>query len=368
MKVAFRVDASIDMGTGHVMRCLTLADELSRLGSECLFITRARYGNMEDVIRERGYELFQLSQVQEAFQPRKDDVAHAHWLGTSWEKDSEETRAAMANFRPDWLIVDHYGIDARWHVALRDEVGEIMVIDDLADRPHDCSLLLDQNLGRQTEDYSNLVPDHCTIFVGPKYALLRPEFAALREYSLQRRKNAKVHQLLITMGGVDQHNATGRVLTALSECQLPIDCRIILVMGSNAPWLEVVQQQAEALRWHVEVLVNIKDMAQRMADSDLAIGAAGATSWERCCLGLPTLLVVLADNQKDAADHLNKTGITSPLELDETLDITLKNFISDVFSGSSLLDSMTENACHITRGEGCQWVVKKITRRNLNSK
>lgn len=179
-----------------------------------------------------------------------------------------------------------------------------MVIDDLADRAHQCDMLLDQNLGRQATDYVGLVPNECTVLAGPQYALLRPEFAALREYSLERRKQPKLQNLLITMGGVDQPNATGKVLEALKQSALPDDIRIDVVMGAKAPWLAAVKGIARDMPWPTDVLVNVADMAQRMADCDLAIGAAGGTSWERCCLGVPTIMVVLADNQWSGAQAL----------------------------------------------------------------
>ena len=350
------------MGTGHAMRCLTLADELKRLGTKCTFITRAHPGNMADAMKERGYETVLLPKATEAYQSRQDDVAHASWLGVSWEQDAEETGATIGASRPEWLIVDHYGIDARWHKKLRAQVGKIMVIDDLADRPHDCDLLLDQNLGREVSDYANLVPDHCMILLGPKYALLRPEFATLREYSLQRRKDAKIHRVQISMGGVDQHNATGKALAALNECQLPIDCRITVVMGQNAPWLDDVKRQAKTLPWRTEVLVNINDMAQRMADSDLAIGAAGATSWERCCMGLPTLMVVLAENQQKIADALDSVGashkIGDPIAACFYKDIS--RALTEFIKKPAGLKAMSLNAASVADGSGLQLVLAKI--------
>jgi len=205
----------------------------------------------------------------------------------------------------DWLVVDHYAIDQRWEELLAAHYRQLLVIDDLADRPHRCSLLLDQNLGRRPQDYSGLVPDHCQVLTGPHYSLLRPEFAALRPYSLKRRQtHTALRQLLITMGGVDQPNATRQVLQALKACALPQACRISVVMGLTAPFLQDVRELADQMPWSTEVVVNVSDMAQRIADSDLVIGAAGSTSWERCCLGVPTLMVVLAENQQIGAQGM----------------------------------------------------------------
>ena len=320
LRIAFRTDASLQMGSGHVMRCLTLADALKAQGAQCHFISRAHPGHLMEVIRQRGYMVNSLVApvqkaqaaiknsavtVQESQQNQQHEPAHAAWLGNTWQTDAQETAAVLASLQPDWLVVDHYALDQRWEDALAAHCSQLLVIDDLADRPHRCDLLLDQNLGRQPQDYAGLVPTHCQVLTGPHYALLRPEFSALRPYSLQRRQaQSALRQLLITMGGVDLPNATGQVLQALKTCALPQACRISVVMGLTAPWLQNVQELAAQMPWPTEVVVNVNDMAQRMADSDLAIGAAGSTSWERCCLGVPTLMAVLAENQQPGAQAM----------------------------------------------------------------
>jgi len=316
MRINFRADASLQMGSGHVMRCLTLADALKGQGAQCQFISRVHPGHLLEFIRQRGHE---VSSLPATFpQPSPHDTsdstqepAHAAWLGCDWQTDAQQTRAILSTLQPDWLVVDHYALDQRWEAALQPHYQKLMVIDDLSDRAHCCDLLLDHNLGRKPQDYANLVPTTCQVLTGPRYALLRPEFAALRDYSLKRRANPQIKQLLITMGGVDLSNATGQVLQALKTCPLPQDCRITVIMGLQSPWLRQVREQAQHMPWQTEVLANITDMAQRMADSDLSIGAAGGTSWERCCLGLPTLMVVLADNQWPGARALQEVRAAS---------------------------------------------------------
>lgn len=378
MKIAFRADASLQIGSGHVMRCLALADALRKQGAQCHFISRAHPGHLMEVIRQQGYEVNCLvvpvqqaktaintiaRTVQDAQKYKPDEPAHAAWLGSTWQADSEETSTALASLKPDWLIVDHYALDQRWEEALAAYCHQLMVIDDLADRPHHCDMLLDQNLGRQPQDYAGLVPTRCQVLTGPDYALLRPEFAALRSYSLQRRQaKPALRHLLITMGGVDQPNATGQVLQALKTCELSAECRITVVMGLTAPWLKNVQELAEQMPWPTTVLVNVNDMAQRMADSDLAISAAGSTSWERCCLGLPTLMVVLADNQRGIACALDRAGAAMTLEL-----INHKQF-SEQLTGAILrlvdiqdaLCKLGLAAAKVTEGSGTQLVAAQL--------
>jgi len=307
--VAFRVDASLQMGSGHVMRCLTLADALRKRGARVYFVSRLHEGCLVSMVERRGYQVRELPAPDRRWSSTAAEQSdHINWLGVTWQEDAAQTQDALGDEIWDWLVVDHYALDHRWERLLREHCRKLMVIDDLADRVHDCDVLLDQNLGRLAQDYEQLVPDHCQLLISPQYALLRAEFSAWREYSLRRRQTSQLQRLLITMGGVDQANATAAVLTALRTCPLPEDCHITVVMGPHAPWLAQVQNLAATLPWTTEVKVNVDNMAQLMADSDLAIGAAGSTSWERCCLGLPTLMLVLAENQRGVAKSLHSAG------------------------------------------------------------
>src|SRR3990167_4024154 len=216
MRIAFRADASLQIGTGHVMRCLTLADALAAQGADCLFICREHQGNLIEQIRNKGYRTHALPVLPPveasslAIKAASDEQspAHSHWLGATQVEDAAACTAILAEVKPDWLIVDHYALDARWETVLKPHYRKLMVIDDLADRSHLCDLLLDQTFGRDAEDYRVWVPASSQLLCGSQYALLRPEFGALRDYSLQRRPNPQLRQLLITMGGVDKDNAT----------------------------------------------------------------------------------------------------------------------------------------------------------------
>ena len=374
MKIAFRADASLQMGSGHVMRCLTLADALKAQGADCHFINREHSGHLLEVIRQRGYQVNSLVMSAQYAQSATKNIvneasilqkepAHAAWLGSTWQTDAQETAAVLAGLQPDWLVVDHYALDQRWEETLAPHYRKLLVIDDLADRPHRCDLLLDQNLGCRPEHYAQWVSAHCQVLTGPHYALLRPEFAALRPYSLQRRQaQPALRQLLITMGGVDLPNATGQVMQALKTCALPQELRITVVMGLTAPWLQNVRELAVKMPWSTEVVVNINDMAQRMVDSDLAIGAAGSTSWERCCLGLPTLMVVLADNQRDIAIGLERAGAAIALDQHnaDKFVVELKNAITKLIANEISLISLSHAASNVTNGCGTNLVADKI--------
>ncbi|MCM5679014.1 UDP-2,4-diacetamido-2,4,6-trideoxy-beta-L-altropyranose hydrolase [Schlegelella sp. S2-27] len=352
-KAVFRVDASLQIGTGHVMRCLTLAELLRTQGVECHFVCREHAGHLLDVVARRGHEVHRLPMAERPDSMESRQLpAHAGWLGGTWQLDAHQTGAVLAATRPQWLVVDHYALDARWESAVRSAAGRVLVVDDLADRRHDCDVLVDQTLGRQSKEYEHLVPSSCRCLTGASYALLRPEFAQLRPESLARRRGQmRLQHVVITMGGVDRDNAAGRVLQALDRCTLPEDSHITVVMGPTAPWLLRVQEQAAAMRWPTQVLVDVHDMARLMATADVAIGAAGSTSWERCCLGVPTLMLVLADNQRGVAEALEAAGAAIVLGDADAGPDRIGAALQDL-TDNPRLRQMIERAGAVTDGRG----------------
>ncbi len=358
MKVAFRTDASLTIGTGHVMRCLTLADALRKRGFECVFLSRNHAGNLHPVVEARGYPLLSLGETEPALS-QQTEVSYEHWLGVELQADADHTRERLTNLSVEWLVVDHYGLDARWEHSLRPYCERIMAIDDLANRDHSVDVLLDQNLGKTTAEYKTKVPTSCALMIGPRYALLRPEFAALRAKSLYRRRQGSLRKLLVTMGGVDYEDATGRVLQALKSWRLSAYLEVTVVMGLNAPWRDQVAEQARHLPFPTEVLVNVHNMETLMCNADLAIGAAGTTSWERCCLGLPTLQLVLAENQHPISKALSQAGAALQLEGNSLVE-SLHRAMNQLALDSALLIQMSAAAAHVTDGQGAERVAQFI--------
>lgn len=345
------------------MRCLTLADTLAVKGAECHFICREHAGHLLEHIQRHGHQIHVLPLASDAYLSSRAEpsrLTHADWLGTTQQRDAQLCIVVLEELQPDWLIVDHYALDANWESRLRMHTRHLMVIDDLADREHDCDILLDQTFGRDADDYLTLVPDHCLRLCGSQYALLRPEFVALRPYSLQRRAHPKLEHVLITMGGVDKDNTTGRVLEALRNCTLPEQCRITVVMGATAPWLANVRLLAADMPWRTTVKVNVNDMAQLMANSDLAIGAAGATSWERCCLGLPTIMLVLAENQQQIAINLEQSKAVYVIAENQGIDVTLPSLLEPQAISSAQLILMSQAAAGILDGQGITAIIQHL--------
>jgi UDP-2,4-diacetamido-2,4,6-trideoxy-beta-L-altropyranose hydrolase len=364
-RIVFRTDASLEIGTGHVMRCLTLAETLRARGAACAFVCRELPGHRIDEVRRRGFDTRVLAPDEpDAPGANAESAGYGRWLGVAPQVDAAATLQVLREGSVDWLVVDHYALDHEWEHALRPAADRVLVIDDLADRRHDCDLLLDQNLGSTSGDYRGLVPDGCALLCGPEFALLRPEFAQLRARSLADRASRTLARILVSMGGVDQANATGQVLDALAAGNLPPGTEVTIIMGSAAPWLGQVRAQAEQLRsardLEVEIAVDVADMAARMAASDFAIGAAGSTSWERCCMGLPAALVVLADNQARLCRELAAAGAAFELGTPGDIARTLPPVLDTIAQEPGRLADMSVAAAAICDGHGAEKVARAM--------
>lgn len=352
MRIAFRADASLQIGSGHIMRCLALADALRKLGCEISFICKQHESNLINKIHDLGYQVGQLS-VNESECADKS-LVHAAWLGGTQKDDVINTIGEIQSLNVDWMIVDHYAIDEYWHKKIRPHVKRILVIDDLGDRKHDCDVLLDQNLGATHEKYHGLVPNHCESLLGPKFALLRPEFAKWREKSLERRSNTtEPKNIFISLGGVDPLNITSEVINVVSDMPLLENSVLNVVVGSQCLNLDSIKVAASKSCNEVNVYVDTDQMAELMANADIAIGASGSSSWERCALGVPSIQFVVAENQKDIALNLEKSGaaivVQHPCELESKLKIATLDLIS-----------MSKNSSIICDGFGANQVAKLL--------
>lgn len=351
MKIVFRCDASLQMGTGHVMRCLTLAGALAEQGAECHFICRDHIGNLIEKIQQSGFQVYKISSSKNddlksnVLPSAQNQLFHSGWLGSTQQQDAQDCLPILERLQPDWLVVDHYALDKTWQQALKSYFKKLMVIDDLGDREHLADLLLDQNYGSTVEKYKGLVPESCKVLAGTNFALLRPEFALWREYSLNRRKNnASISNILVTLGGADPDNYTVKILQQLAGVELHPQVEIIVVMGSTAPHLKSVQHQAADMPVKTTVKANVTNMAELMSNADLAIGAAGATTWERCCLGLPTIQLVIAENQRQIAEDLASDNIIKLLKNIHDLNCLMANvekwILSTVVHAQSVADGL----------------------------
>ncbi|MGV8952324.1 MAG: UDP-2,4-diacetamido-2,4,6-trideoxy-beta-L-altropyranose hydrolase [Cypionkella sp.] len=351
MNIVFRAEASLQIGSGHVMRCLTLAEACRQRGAIVTFVCRTRHGHLGEIIRQRGFAVTQLGGSTEAADPGRPN-----WLGAETGADAIETTAALRNLPPqDWLIADNYAIDASWEGALRAVVPNIMVVDDLANRQHDCDILLDQNLIRAMETrYDGKAPG-ATLLLGPRYALLREDYQELRHSVALR---TEINRILIYFGGSDLADLTGASLRALLS-MAPWHPRINVVLSPGSPNFAAVQAVCQA---HDNIMLhtNVPSLASLMLDADLALGAVGATSWERLCLGLPTLGITIARNQEPVAERLQDAGLMFWLGNAETVTEAAIVEALNQLRVNSELASISQRSMEICDGAGTARVISNI--------
>jgi UDP-2,4-diacetamido-2,4,6-trideoxy-beta-L-altropyranose hydrolase len=343
-----------------------LAQELEDRGNaECEFILGKHSGHGGKLVEGRGFRLWLIElEANPAAEESCNPGEYSAWLSNSYTKDAESVVEIMERIgQVDCLVVDHYAIDIRWEQRVRASCKKLVVIDDLKNRAHDCDVLIDQNLGRATSDYSELIPAHCQVLAGTKYAILRPQFYQHRGDSLSRRSVFKFKRLLITMGGADSANVTCRVLSCLDFLSLPCDVEITVVLGQAAPWVDEVRLVASKIRWNTTVEVDVSDMAALISSCDAAIGAAGSSSWERCCLGIPTLMVVVAENQSEAAKVLSELDAVVSVEDLSLLEEKLRLFIS-LCNSTDAMQRMSTRSAALVDGQGCARVVDVIMQRS----
>ncbi|MFT8320859.1 MAG: UDP-2,4-diacetamido-2,4,6-trideoxy-beta-L-altropyranose hydrolase [Bacillus sp. (in: firmicutes)] len=294
MNILIRTDASSEIGTGHVMRCMTLAEQLMKGGATITFICRRLKGDLTALLIEKGFIVKTIE---------TDGVI-------AWQQDACLTSKILLEQKQiDWLIVDHYQLDEKWEQKIRPFVSRILVIDDLANRRHDCDIVVDQNYYLPLEErYNKLVPESCVKLLGPKYTILRQEFYTAKKLSKER--NGKMERLLIFFGGSDPTNETEKTLHALERLNNPFK-RVDVVVGNSNPNKHVIEKicKRRTIFFHCQ----IDYMAELMALADLSIGAGGTTTWERCYLGLPTITIETASNQREIVNTLSSIGVISHL-------------------------------------------------------
>ncbi|HYD74804.1 UDP-2,4-diacetamido-2,4,6-trideoxy-beta-L-altropyranose hydrolase [Ramlibacter sp.] len=309
MRVALRTDASGRIGTGHLRRCLSLARALNAEGVDTLFICR-RHDALSAAIESEGQAHAWLPKPPPCFVARPDDPPHADWAGVAWEQDARETARALAGFAPDWVLVDHYALDARWHGALSAATSaRIAAIDDLGDRPLAVDLLIDQNLQPDgSGKYEGRLPAAARTLLGPRHALLAGIYAQAPRYRFRRH----VASIGIFMGGADLDDFGGRVLRACREVA-GFEGSIELVSSRRSPHFAAHEELAR--RWPgTRVLAGLPDLADFFARHDLQVGAGGGAAWERCCLGAPTLALQIAANQGAVLPQLAARGAVEWLQ------------------------------------------------------
>jgi len=345
MNIAFRVDASSRIGTGHFMRCLTLADALKERGGTSRFLCRNLPEHLHVLLDSRGHTLLPLGPGDGVVD---GDLAHSAWLGTSQQEDARACIEALHDLPFDWLVVDHYALDERWETSLRPRAKNIFAIDDLADRNHNCALLLDQNLHSESPArYKGRTPPGCQMLMGPRHALLRREFGSQRETVSAR--EGTVHRLLVFFGGIDERNFTGKTLKALSSITQQ-NLKVDVVIGTLHPFRDEIQSTCSSLGFscHVET----SRIAELMAAADLSIGAGGTAVWERMSLGLPTFAIPTADNQIHQLQDLAILGLIYSPQIENPDTDSIHAHLLGLLENPALLQSISRTGMRTVDGRG----------------
>ena len=353
MNVAFRTDASLTIGHGHVMRCLTLAEALREHGAAVFFVCREHNGHLCDLIAERGFTVSRLPALKPGTQA-EDIPAHAAGLGATWQEDAEQASAAIdaTGAKPDWLVVDHYNLDARWETALRPYAKRLMIIDDLANRKHDCDALVDPTYGETAERYRGLSPSRAYYLCGSQYALLRPQFRHQRQSpgrTVPRAEDSRVH---VFFGGTDSGSHTVRFSRLLLKHFGGVE--ICAVLGRSCAQHDdqlrlLTTEYAGRFSWKTDV----QDMAASMASCDFAVGAPGGATWERACIGLPAVYVAVSNNQAAILDRLHSNELCAYLGMaDDISDHAFIDGVRSVFADRSRLEAIRAQGMQAVDGNG----------------
>ncbi|ROV58151.1 UDP-2,4-diacetamido-2,4,6-trideoxy-beta-L-altropyranose hydrolase [Vibrio ponticus] len=345
MITVIRTDASVFIGSGHVMRCLVLARRLQEQGKKVSFACIPQQGDLIAFIEQRGFQVIRLSSVLKPLVPQKDDD-YLSWLQRSVEEDVDDFLSYVTQV--DLVITDHYAIGHEWQTAIQQRLKcKVVAIDDLV-REHSADLIVDQTLGRKSCEYSSAAK----VLAGSQYALLAPRFSQLRERAFSRKKTGNNIRVLVSMGGADLPNATLRVLTQLVD--LP-NLAITVLLSPRAPHYSEVRRFC-CFYTHITHHDFIEDMASIMLDHDVAIGAPGTTSWERACLGLPSVIIPLADNQREISKQLVKRGAVLLINL-EDLEEQSANKLEQIIAD---WDSFVSANLELCDGFGVERVVNEI--------
>ena len=354
MRVVIRADSSTSIGTGHVMRCLALATRLRLHGAQVEFVSRALAGHIGDEIRRQGFELHALPE----WPAQARDGVQA--------LDAQQTRASMHGRTWEWLLVDHYGLDATWHGLMRPVARQLAVIDDLADRPLDCDLLIDHNL--QTPGrYKTVLPQAATALLGPRYALLRAEFAEWRSTGatrLDRSSPQGACRVLVSLGGADEAGVTLDAVNALAGCPQQKELEVTVIAGPRNPHREALAKACE--RHGYDFLGSAANMAERMARADLAIGAGGGSLLERCAVYLPSVALVIAENQRQGSALAAAAGVITLIDAAPGERVpAIARAVQQLRSNPAEMAAMATRAGQLCDGLGCQRIVQVMQRMAL---
>lgn len=334
MKIGIRVDGDVRIGLGHVFRCITLAKRLSEYDVTCIFFVRNISEHLLGLLRD-DFEVIFLQNSDPNFQ--LEDI-YSEWLGVNQTFDADEFISKSKNMGLCSIVVDHYALDHVWENKVKSSCSHFVVLDDLANREHHCALLIDQSIGRKSSCYLNLVPQDCSLLVGPKYALLRDEF------SVDTTETEKKYDILINFGGADKDNYTAHVLTILSMSPMMYKFSIKILVGKDYPYNFDLKNQVINLGLQTQLIENPTNVAREISECRIAIGAGGVSLLERSALGIPSIIYAVADNQKHICAEYERQKLGSVIRKGESdEDVKLASIIEATLDPQMLSDGSDRN-------------------------
>lgn len=324
MFVFIKADASTSIGSGHVMRCLTLAHRLKKeKNAKVVFVMRVLPGNLIGVVEKQGFEVLKLLPANKRYSLN----GYGLWLTVPMEVDAQQTIKVLQHYLQehgcdvvDRLIVDSYALDEQWERMLRPYCREIMVIDDLANRRHDCDILLDQNFYLNKDArYAGLVPEHCKMLLGAEHALLREEFYEAKKHL--RKRDGNIKNILVFYGGSDLTNETGKAIEALVQLHDEgYNFTVDVITGVSNSRRDKIKHLCSKYRF-LHYYCQVSNMAEFMNKADLMLGAGGSTTWERLYMELPALVTAVAENQIQGCEDCSQAGIIEYLGINEDVRV-----------------------------------------------
>ena len=347
--VAFRLDAGPAIGLGHAMRCMALADALKSRGARTVFAAALLPDVTAESLRARGHEFAPLAAPADAFAGDPE----SEWSAPAQQDDAAASAKALARFGPlDWIVVDSYRLGRVWQRAMVGAARHLAVIDDNARRAHDCDLLIDHNVSAAHGQYEDRLPLRAMQLLGPRFALLRAEFA--------RRVPPRtgVTRVLVALGGADATHETEKALDALAAPPLQ-SLAVDVVVGAANPRLDAIR--ARAARRGAAVHVDSERVAELMERADVALGAAGVSALERCAKALPSLLIVVADNQAPTAAALADCGAALLLGSSSDVDADrIARALAALAALPDLVRRMSERAAEVCDGQGARRAAARL--------
>jgi UDP-2,4-diacetamido-2,4,6-trideoxy-beta-L-altropyranose hydrolase len=341
MNIVIRADASAQIGTGHIMRCLSLAQEWQDRGGKAIFVLANKSPALEARLLSEKMIVLYLS-----FEAGSDEDAH-------------QTVDFIRQFAAQWVVVDGYHFGAAYQTVIKDFGTRLLFIDDYGHTDHYfADLVLNQNISANQDLYINREP-YTKLLLGTEYALLRREFWQWRDW--QREVNPIASKILITLGGSDPDNVTLKVIQALDRLNRN-NLEVIVVIGGSNPHYQVLQKEIADSSLAISLQRNVSNMPELMAWADLAIAAGGSTNWELAFMGLPSIVIAIADNQIAIAAELARQGVIINLGWHQDVTIGQISFaVKELIGDRCKRETMSKKGQELVDGNGSRRVVSEMS-------